>query len=92
MITSETRNEAFADVPVQKRQNEIIEILNEHKDGLTAKECAYLMFRKRYIPSSERNFTAPRLNELQKNGTVKIVGKKKCAWTGKTVAIFALVN
>lgn len=92
MTTIETRNEAFAEVLARKRQKEIIEILSENKDGLTAKECAYALFRKKYIPSSERNYAAPRLNELLKSGTVKVVGKKKCKWTGKAVSIFALVD
>lgn len=91
-ITEETRLKAYEEVPKQKRYNEIVEVLAESKDGLTAKECAYAMYCKKYIPSSERNFTAPRLNELVKKGTVRIVGKKKCSWTDRTVSVFALVG
>ena len=31
---------------------------------MTAKEIAVEMYKKGYIPSDERNFTAPRLTEL----------------------------
>lgn len=91
-ISEELRLEAFKAVPVKIRYGQIIEVLADSKDGLTAKECAYQMWRKKYIPSTERNFTAPRLNELQKKGIVKIVNKKRCKWTGRTVSVFALVE
>ena len=44
---------------------------------------------KGYIPTSERNFTAPRLTELSKMGVVEPIGKKMCQYTGKTVAVYA---
>ena len=48
------------------------------------------MFERRYIPTTERNFTAPRLTELVKKGEVEIVGQKKCIYTGKTVSVYSL--
>lgn len=87
----ETRAEAEATVDKQKRYKQIIECLKEYGDiGLTAKECAVLMMRKGYIPTTERNFTAPRLTELSKTGVVEPIGKKVCSYTGKTVAVYAL--
>ena len=88
----ETRAEAEASVDKQKRYKQIIECLEQFggKTGLTAKECAVAMHMKGYIPTTERNFTAPRLTELSKTGVVEPIGKKVCSYTGKTVAVYAL--
>ena len=91
MTTLETRAEAEATVDKQKRYAQIIECLQEN-GCLTAKECAVIMWRKGYIPTSERNFTAPRLTELSKTGRVEPIGKKKCGYTGKTVAVYSVIN
>ena len=91
--TMETRSEAESSVDKQKRYKQIIECLKEYGNlGLTAKECAVVMMRKGYIPTSERNFTAPRLTEMSKTGLVEPIGKKKCEYTGKTVAVYALLD
>ena len=47
-----------------------------------------ILNRLDYIPSTERNYTAPRLTELEKMGYVKAIDKKKCEYTGKTVAVY----
>jgi len=88
-IPSETRAEAHETVDKQKRYRQIIECLSS-SEGMTAKEIAVMMMRKGYIPTSERNFTSPRLTEMLKNGVVDIVGKKKCDYTGKTVSVYVL--
>ena len=92
--TYETRGESHEKVDKQRRYSQIIECLMEaDKDsekGLTAKECAVMMMRKGYIPSSERNYTAPRLTEMSHNGIVEPIGKKVCRWTGKKVAVYDL--
>ena len=88
--TLETRSEANESVNREKRYAQIIEILIDFPDGLTAKEIACKMFEKKQIPLSERNFTAPRLTELSQKGLVEPIGKKKCQYTGKTVAVYAL--
>lgn len=84
--TLETRNEAHEQVDRAKRYKEILECLGNKK--MTAKEVAVEMFNKGYIPTTERNFTAPRLTELSQRGIVEPVGKKKCQYTGKTVAVY----
>ena len=86
--TLETRSEAEATVDKQRRYKEIMECLRE--GDMTAKECAVVMMNKGYIPTSERNFTAPRLTEMSKAGMVEPVGKKKCQYTGRTVAVYAV--
>lgn len=88
--TLETRADSHDSVDKQKRYKQIIEILSEKKNGLTAKEIACAMMMKGYIPTSERNFTAPRLTELSQKGVVEPIGKKVCRFTGKKVAVYAL--
>ena len=89
-VTLETRAEAHETVDKQRRYMQIIECLNEGPG--TAKEIAVVMCRRGYIPTSERNFTAPRLTEMSKDGRVEPIGRKKCTYTGKTVAVYALRN
>ena len=92
--TLETRAESHEKVDKQKRYSQIIECLLEaekgQERGLTAKECAVMMMQKGYVPTSERNWCAPRLTELSQNGVVEPIGKKICSYTGKRVAVYAL--
>jgi len=94
MPTLETRAEAHEKVDKKKRYAQIKECLKEAMAfgfaGLTAKECAVMMMQKGYIPTSERNFTAPRLTEMSQDGIVEPIGKTTCTYTGKTVAVYAL--
>lgn len=85
-VTFETRGESESSVNKQKRYNQILEVLGDNE--MTAKEIAVEMCELGYIPTSERNFTAPRLTELSKNGVVEPAGKKKCEWTNKSVAVY----
>lgn len=84
----DTRAEANETVDKAKRYKQILEVLDGQE--MTAKEIAVEMQRKGYIPTSERNFTAPRLTELSHNGVVEPIGKKKCQYTGKTVAVYKI--
>ncbi len=88
IVTLSTRSEANDSVDKNKRYEQIIECLKVKP--MTAKECAVMMFDKGMIPTSERNFTAPRLTEMSQNGIVEPCGKKKCTYTGKTVAVYRL--
>ena len=94
--TLETRAEAHETISKQRRCRQIIECLMWADDvgleGMTAKECAVAMYNRGYIPTTERNFTAPRLTELSEEGIVEPVGKKKCDFTGKTVTVWSLVD
>lgn len=87
--THETRAEANETVDKVKRYTQIIECLRE-KTQMTAKEIAVRMCEKGYIPTTERNFTAPRLTEMSQRGIVEPIGKKKCQYTGHTVAVYQL--
>ena len=73
----------------EKRYQQIIEVLSEGKQ-MTAKEIAVEMHNRGYIPTTERNFTAPRLTELSYKGIVEPIGKTKCQYTGKKVAVYEL--
>lgn len=87
--TFETRHESNETVNKEKRYQQIIEVLSEGKQ-MTAKEIAVEMHNRGYIPTTERNFTAPRLTELSYKGIVEPIGKTKCQYTGKKVAVYEL--
>lgn len=86
-ITSQTRQMSFNDIQ-DKTKIRYIQILNRLDKPKTAKELAVELFELSFIPSTERNYTAPRLTELEKTGYVKAIGKKKCKYTGKAVAVY----
>lgn len=92
-IPKETRLESYEKItPVAEiRKKMILNILRTHGE-MTAQELAVELHKHGYIPSDERNFTAPRLTELRKDGKVKPTGKKQCDKTGRTVTIWAVVN
>ena len=75
-----TRAVANEEVDRQKRYKQILECFNDNP-LMTAKECAVAMYNKGYVPTTERNFAAPRLNELS---------KKRCEYTGKMVMVYGV--
>lgn len=90
ITTFDTRAESNETVDKKQRYKQIIEILYGGKE-MTAKEIAVEMCQRGYIPTSERNFTAPRLTELSHRGIVEPVGKQVCTYTGKKVAVYKLI-
>ena len=91
IIASQTRQMSFNDIQ-DKTKIRYIQILNRLNKSKTAKQLAVELFELGFIPSAERNYTAPRLTELEKMGYVKIVGKTKCEYTGKTVAEYEITQ
>lgn len=91
-ITAQTRQLSFEDIQdkQKKRYEQILHRLQGRE--MTAKEIAVEMFELEMIPSTERNYTAPRLTELEQMGLVRSVGKKKCKYSGKMVAVYALTQ
>lgn len=87
MITYETRQMSFEDIK-EKQKIRYIQILDRLNKPKTAKEIAVELYDLGITPSTERNYTAPRLTELEKMGYVKAIDKKKCQYTGKTVAVY----
>lgn len=90
MTTLETRHEAHEQVDKKKRYAEIVEILDDYKCPMSAKEISVEMYKRGYTPTGERNFSSPRITELLKVGVLDVVGKKKCKFTGKTVSVYEL--
>ena len=90
MITKQTTQISFEEIK-PKRKKRYEQILDRLITGpKTAKETAVELFELEQIPSAERNYTAPRLTELEKMGLVKVIEKRKCQYTGKTVAIYEI--
>lgn len=90
MITQVTRQLSFEDIK-PKRKIRYEQILDRLMTGIkTAKEVAVELFELGLIPSTERNYTAPRLTELEQMELVRVVDKKKCEYTGKTVAVYEI--
>lgn len=91
MITIQTRQLSFEDIK-PKRKIRYEQILDRLMTGpKTAKEVAVELFDLGLIPSTERNYTAPRLTELDKKyRLVKVIDKKQCQYTGKTVAVYEI--
>ena len=88
--TYDTRAESNEEVNRNKRYMQIKEVLKGKE--LTAKEVAVEMYKLGYIPTNERNFAAPRLTELSIKGDVEPIGKKKCQYSGKMVAVYKLLK
>lgn len=89
MITTETRQMSFNDIQ-DKTKIRYIQILNRLDKPKTAKELAVELFDLGFIPSTERNYTAPRLTELASMGLVQVIDKVKCEYTGKSVAVYEI--
>lgn len=90
MITTITRQLSFEDIKTKRkiRYQQILERLITKPQ--TAKEIAIELFELGIIPSTERNYTAPRLTELADMGLVRVIDKKICEHTGKKVAIYEI--
>lgn len=86
--TLETRQLSFTDIQdkKKKRYEQILNRLGNRE--MTAKEIAVELFELGMTNTTERNTCAPRLTELERMGYVKVIGKKKCEWTGKMVAVY----
>lgn len=86
-ITAQTKQMSFTDIQ-DKTKKRYIQILNRLDKPKTAKELAVELYELGFIPSTERNYTAPRLTELERIGLVEAINKKKCSYTGKMVAVY----
>ena len=86
-ITSETRQMSFNEIQLKTkvRYEQILDRLDKPK---SAKEITVELYDLEIIPSTERNYTAPRLTELEQRNIVQVIGKKKCKYTGKMVAVY----
>ena len=88
--TLETRQLSFDDIK-PKRKIRYEQILDRLLTGTkTAKEIAMELFDLGITNTAERNVSAPRLTELERMGLVKVADKRKCKYTGKTVAVYEI--
>lgn len=90
LVTFTTRALANESVDKEKRYKQIIGILKDINKPMTAKEISVEMYKRGFTPTSERNFSSPRITELLRNGTLDVVGKKRCKFTGKTVTVYKI--
>ena len=88
--TLDNRRESYETVDKKKRYKQILEIMIDNKEPMTAKEISVEMYKRGFTPTSERNFSSPRITELLRNGTLDVIGKKKCKFTGKTISVYAV--
>lgn len=89
LTTLECRAEAEESIDKKVRQNQVVEIL-EQGGEMSAKEIAVEMMNRGYVPTSERNWSSPRITELCYKGIIEPVGRKKCQYSGKSVTVFAI--
>lgn len=90
-ITPKTRNEScnLVNDNLGERQKSVLTHLKElFPNGATAKELSVSMFKHKLVPSPERNSVHPRLNELIAVGLISVIGKKKCEYTSRSVALY----
>ena len=83
-VTHETRAMANEMVPRKTVQRQILECLKQY-GPMTARECAYKLYRKR-----DRQLTAPRLTELTTKGLVEPIGTKTDKVTHRPVAVYSI--
>ena len=89
LTTLECRAEAEESIDKALRQKQVVEIL-EQGGEMSAKEIAVEMMNRGYVPTSERNWSSPRITELCRKGIIEPVGRKKCQYSGKSVTVFAI--
>ena len=90
LVTFTTRALANESVDKEKRYKQIIGILKDINKPMTAKEISVEMYKRGFTPTSERSFSSPRITELLRNGTLDVVGKKRCKFTSKTVTVYKI--
>ena len=92
-ITTDNRWESFEKIDKKRLQDLIISALIDNaKDGLTAREISVILYNKGYIRSNERQATQPRLTELVDEGRVVVIGKRLDSITLKNVAVYSVVD
>jgi hypothetical protein len=94
MITSETRRIAYKNIlkSLGNRQSQVFTELLCFPQGITASELSHKMHSIGFFRSPERNNVHPRLNEMVELGIVEVIGKRQCAVTNKTVAVYRATN
>ena len=92
-ITQQTRRESYEQVleTLGERHAQCLQGLKALGE-CTASELAHYFYASGLTPTFNRNYAHPRLNELVEMGHVRTVGKKKCQFSGRSVAIYEIIN
>ena len=92
-ITNETRRESYKKIKPDAllRRNLVMKILNEH-GPMTAQGISTILCMRGYTTTPDRNFSSPRLTELQKMGCVRAIEKETCNVSGRKVAVWDLTE
>lgn len=83
-IARENRAESYRKRPIRSEQ--ILIILSNHPEGLTARDVAL------HLHSSDPNKARPRLTEMEKSGHVEIVGKAYDMRTERNVSLYKITE
>ena len=85
-ITKETRRESHNKTDKQPLRKAVLDTLGN--DILTAREIAEKMYKAGVLPYPARAIIQPRITELEKEGVIKAVGKRKDTITDRKVAAY----
>ncbi|HLI45935.1 MAG TPA: hypothetical protein VKU94_01935 [Geobacterales bacterium] len=90
MITKETRRMSYDNIlkNLGTRQSQVFTELLCFPQGITASELANEMHKIGFFRTPDRNNVHPRLNEMVEMNIVEVIGKRQCAITNKTVAVY----
>ena len=91
--TLECRHDSHMATDKQKRRREILFIMQDAEGNnriMTAMEIADELFTHGFVNRVDRNCAAPRLTEMCQDGTIDVVGKKKCRTTNRMVTAYQI--
>lgn len=74
------------------RKQNILGILEDNKDGLTAEEIANELFERGNVPYVDKKFVSPRLTEMLHSGEVNVCGSRLSAITNRNTAVWKATN
>lgn len=88
--TLECRHDSYEITDKQKRRKDILFVLSNSSQPLTAMEIAVDLYWLGNVDRIDRNYVSPRMTEMLKDGTVEQVGKERCKYTGRMVTCFQI--
>ena len=88
--TLECRHDSHEATNKQKRRADILFVLENSSQPLTAMEIAEDLFLLGKVDRIDRNYVSPRMTEMSLDGTVEPVGKKTCKFTGRKVTCYQI--
>nr|DAD75963.1 MAG TPA: dissimilatory sulfite reductase D [Siphoviridae sp. ctX926] len=89
-ITRQTRRESYEKTDGRNIKKLILDQLAY--GDMTAREVAAVLYRHGLVPTSERQQVQPRMNDLQNDGLIEVVGKRLDSVTKRRVAVYRLIK